>query len=420
MLVAGEAVPGGLGAQDQQAPAGGGPFDPPRRAQLRRQERRAVPRVGVVDAEQVAPAPHFRRQLLAFQGGFQLPAQRGPSGRRVINPAFALQDVDHRQTHRARQGRPVPGVADGVGNPSRGDGFVHMPGVEDRPDGRIPRSQPLGQGDHVRRAGQAFGREPGAGPAHPGHHLVEADQEPVPLPPLGQPLPEPGGRRVGGQGGGADRLAEESRNVLRAGLLQGLVEGVERLLAGGVETPGGGGDVSVAAQIRAEGAVQPRPSGQRQGGHGGTVVGLGRGDDLPPPPLSPGGVVGAGGPDHGFVGFRAPGYETHPRQAGRSQRGQLGGQCFLPGVGEPFVVQAGDAAGLLPGGFDQVAAAVAQAGGHGTAAHSVQVALARGILHPGALTGGDDPVRPGQLEMEHGCFAGGDKRRLHLLSTSSI
>ena len=87
--------------------------------------------------------------------------------------------------------------------------LVHVVAADGGADGRVARAEPLGRGDDVGHEWQVIGGEPLAGSAHASDHLVEADQEAVLLPAFREPLPEELWGRVGGQSGGADRLAEE-------------------------------------------------------------------------------------------------------------------------------------------------------------------------------------------------------------------
>ena len=151
----------------------------------------------------------------------------------------------------------------------------------------------------------------------------------------------------------------------------------------------------------------------------GTVIGLGRRDNLPALRLSPGDVIHACGPDGGLVGLGASRHEPHPGEPRGSNLHQLRGQCLLPWIGQPVVVQVSDPARLLPDQIDEVAAAVAEGGGHGATAHGIQVTLAGGVLHAGAIPSDDDPIRPRQLELEHGPGAGRYERCSRLQSASN-
>jgi len=64
-------------------------------------------------------------------------------------------------------------------------------------------------------------------------------------------------------------------------------------------------------------------------------------------------------------------------------------------------------------------AAVAEGGSHGATAHGIQVTLAGGVLHAGAIPSDDDPIRPRQLELEHGPGAGRYERCSRLQSASN-
>src|SRR5437016_9785315 len=125
------------------------------------------------------------------------------------------------------------------------DGVVHLLPAEHRADGRIARAETLRGGDDVGHEGQGFGGEPVAGAADTGDDLVEADEETVSLAAFGEAFPESLRRRVRGERGRADGLAEVRRDCLRARRLERAVQSLERLLAGGVEAPGARRDVEV-------------------------------------------------------------------------------------------------------------------------------------------------------------------------------
>jgi len=232
----------------------------------------------------------------------------------------------------------------------------------------------------------------------------------VALAPLGQALPETRRRGVGGQRRGADRLAEERRDGSRPGLLQGPVEGHERLLAGRVEAPGARRDVQVVGEVGAERSLQPRPAGQRQGLHRGTVVGLGGRDHLPPIRLATLHVVAAGQLDGHLDGVGPARHEADAREPLGCDLDELPRQALLGGVGEPLVVHEGQTLGLGPGGRDDVPATVPEGRRHGAAAHGVEIPAPGRVLHPDSLTTNDDRVAPIELQGQHAGPAAVDHR----------
>src|SRR5205823_8644040 len=126
-----------------------------------------------------------------------------------------------------RDGRAVPRVAEVEVARAAIDRVVHMLFAQHRADRRVARAQALAERDDVRLDRQLLVGEPAPGPAHPGHDLVEADEEAVLLAALSQPTPELGRRRISRSRGAADRLAEERGHAVRACLLEPRVELVQ-------------------------------------------------------------------------------------------------------------------------------------------------------------------------------------------------
>ena len=218
--------------------------------------------------------PDLLDHRYAPQGIGQLIAEPRPAFADVIDPAFFSKDVDNRQSHRARQRRPVPRVAQGEGSRSGGDRVINVRPAQQGTNGRVAGAQPLGDGDDVGNHRNTLGCKPVARSAHPGHDLVERDQETVPLAALRQAPPEEVGRRVGRQRRSTDGLTEIQRDRLWSRGFQGAVKRVERLLPGGIEAPGARRDMRVARQVRFEWPLQSRPAGQGQGRHRRSVIGL--------------------------------------------------------------------------------------------------------------------------------------------------
>src|SRR5581483_8221172 len=113
------------------------------------------------------------------------------------------------------------------------------------------------------------------------------------------------------------------RDRVRPGRLEGGVEGVQGGASRRVEPPRAWRDVQVACEVRTERPPQPRPAGEGEGLHGGTVIGLGGGDHLPALGLAALDVVAAGELDRQLVRV-GPAYgEANPREAGRGDRDEL-------------------------------------------------------------------------------------------------
>ncbi len=220
------------------------------------------------------------------------------------------------------------------------------------------------------------------------------------LPALGQPLPEALGRRVAWQGGCADRLAEEGRHGLRAGLVQDAVERFEGRLPARVEVPGRGRDVQVRGEVRRVVVVKPRPSGEGKRRDRRPMVGLRRGDNAPAIGLAALHVVAPGQAHGGLVGLGAAGHEVDPREAFRRECEQLARQLLLRRGRELLVVEKRDAARLLAGRLDELGDAVTYRGDHRAAADGVEVCVSRRIVEPDALRPVDQGVGAVELAEE--------------------
>ena len=160
-----------------------------------------------------ADLPHHRdvpERLL------ELVAQAPSALAHALDEALAAKRVEDREADGAGERRAVPRVAEREAPRAVRDRLVDMFAAERRADGGVARAEPLGRRDDVRHERKAVGCEPRPRSAHAGHDLVEADQEPVLLAPLGEAGPEEVGRAERGQGGAADRLAVERRDRLRA------------------------------------------------------------------------------------------------------------------------------------------------------------------------------------------------------------
>ncbi len=340
----------------------------------------------------------------------QLVAERGPAVAHALDQPFRSERLQYGESDRARQRGAVPRVPQREPPGPAGDGVVHLLVAQDRADRRVPRAEALRRRDDVRPARGRVPGEPVPGAADAGDDLVEADQEPVAVAPLGQALPETLGRRVRGEGGGADRLAEVRRHVLRPGGLERAVERVQGGLARGVEPPRARRNVRVLAQVGAERSLQPGPPRERERLHRRPVVGLGGRDHLPPLRLAALHVVAAGQLDRHLVRVRAARDEPDPAESLRRDLHQLAGQLLLRRVGEPFVVHVGEPVGLgLRGGGD-VLPAVAERRRHRAAAHGVQVAAPRVVLDPCALAPHRDGVPDLELQGQDVRFAALDHR----------
>ena len=208
-------------------------------------------------------------------------------------------------------------------------------------------AEPLAHGDDVRLDRELLVGEPGADPAHARDHLVEADQKAVLLAPLGQAMPEPIGWRVGGQRGGADRLAEERGDRARPAVLDEAIELLQRGLAARVGSPRARRDVQMIGEVRRVRLLQGAPAGEREGAHRRAVIRLRRRDHAPALGLAPVHVVDPGQLQGRLVRLGPARDEPHARHLGRDDLEHAVGQPLLRLAGEVVVVEVGDALGLL-------------------------------------------------------------------------
>ena len=345
------------------------------------------------------------------EGFLQLPAQLDAPLGDALDQPLAAQRFDHREADGAGERGPVPGVPQGQPPRAGGDRRGHMVPADQRSDGGVPGTEPLRRRDDVRHERQPLGGEPGAGAAHAGHDLVDADQEPVLVAALGKPLPEAVRRRVGGKGRRADRLAVEGRHRARAGLRERRVERREGLLTGRVEPPARGRDVEVIGEIGPERTVQPGAAGQSQGRHRRPVVGLGRGDHLPAIGLAALDVEAPRQPQGGLVRLGAAGDELDAREVAGGKGGQLGGQLLLRRVGEALVVDERHPSRLLARGGREVGPPEPQRGCHRSPAHRIQIPLTVRALEPDAVAGDDQRVAAIELERQDAGLTRRDDRR---------
>ena len=287
----------------------------------------------------------------------------------------------------------------------------HGLGAECRRERRVAGAEALAAGDDVGLDRQLVGGKPTAGASHPGHDLVEHDQEAVLRATLRKPLPERVRRCVPGECCGADRLAQECGDRLGAGRLQRPVELLERRLAGGVKAPGRRGYVRVSDQVIAVGLLQTAPPGQRERSHQRAVIGLGLRDDPPPLRLAAIDVVLAREPKRGLVRLRATGDEPNPRHLGRRRFDQSPRQPFLRLVGEVVVIEVRDPLRLLLRGGDDLGGAMAEARDHRAARAGVDDLEAVIGIEPDALTAGDHGVVEVEQPREDVGIGGGDGHR---------
>ena len=154
-------------------------------------------------------------------------------------------------------------------------------------------------------------------------------------------------------------------------------------------------------QVRPERAVHPRPSGQCERLHCGSVVRLGRGDDLPPFRLPAFHVVAPGELHGELVRVGPRDREFHAREPLRRDVDELAREALLRRIGEPFVVRERERLGLLAGRRNDVAAAEPEGRGHRATTHPVEETATADVLDPHAVTACDDGHRSPELEGEH-------------------
>src|SRR4029453_16478957 len=131
---------------------------------------------------------------------------------------------------------------------------------------RVPRAEALADGNDVGLDRQLVRGQPASNATDAGHHLVEADQEPVFLPAFGEAAPEAFRWRAGGESGRAHGFAEE-RGDLAAVPLEQAVELGEGVVAGRVEAPRRGRQVQVRREVRRVRLLDGWPSVEGQRAH---------------------------------------------------------------------------------------------------------------------------------------------------------
>ncbi len=152
--------------------------------------------------------------------------------------------------------------------------------------------------------------------------------------------------------------------------------------------------------VRLERTLETWSSGQGQRGHRRAVIGLGWGDDLPPLRLAAIDVVSARDLHCHLIGFGAARDESNTREAVRGKARELPSEVLLGRVGEPFVVYVSKLFSLRPRHRDDVSPPMAECCGHRAAAHGVEVAPARSVLHPDAIASNEDRIAPAELQRQ--------------------
>ena len=338
-------------------------------------------------------------------------AQLRPALRHPLDQLVPAQVVDHREPDRALQRGAAPRVAQLEGARPARHGSEDGVAAEHRPDRHVAGPESLRDRDHVGLQRQLVGREPCSRAAHPGHDLVEADEEAMFAAALVETAPEGVGRRVRGQRRGAHRLAEEGRDGLGPGLLQHLVERRQRGLAARVEAPGRGRDVQVLRGVAVERPLQARPPGQRQRRDRRAVVGLRGRDDPPALRLAALDVIAARQPQRRLVGLRAAGDEVDAREAGRRQLAEGRRELLLRRAGELLAVEIGDLARLVRRRLHDLGDRVTEARDHRAAGDRVEVLVAAGVPEPDALGLDDQRVGAVELAREDAGLVCGDLHR---------
>src|ERR1700674_2503802 len=100
--------------------------------------------------------------------------------------------------------------------------------------------------------------------------------------------------------------------------------------------------MGMRGHVRLERSLQARPTSERESGHGRTVVGLCRRDDLPALRLPTIHVVSPGNLDRHLVRLGAAGDESNARETLRGEFGELVGKLFLWRVCQTLVVDVGE------------------------------------------------------------------------------
>src|SRR2546425_550235 len=123
------------------------------------------------------PDPPHRR--------FELLVQARSTLAHAVEQAAVDELVEHRESDGARQRRTVPRVAVLEFARALGERVVDVLPAEHRREREVAGPEPLPRADDVRLDRQPLVCEPAPRPAHARHDLVEADEEAVPLAPLG-------------------------------------------------------------------------------------------------------------------------------------------------------------------------------------------------------------------------------------------
>ena len=111
-LVARVAVRGGLGRVHEQATLERLAVDAARHVERGIEERPAVARVRVVDAEQEAVAAHLAHEIAPAQGLAQLGQQARATLRHPFHEPLPAETVDHREADRALERGATPGMSE--------------------------------------------------------------------------------------------------------------------------------------------------------------------------------------------------------------------------------------------------------------------------------------------------------------------
>ena len=151
-----------------------------------------------VDPQQEAAATDLGDERVAFERGPQVGEQARTSLAHAVHEPAAGKRVQHRQAGCARDRRPIPGVTQVERARALVDRIVDVLLAEDGADRRVSGAQPLADRHDIRFDGQLLVGEPAADASHSGDDLVEADEKPVPLASLLEPVPELLRRRIGG------------------------------------------------------------------------------------------------------------------------------------------------------------------------------------------------------------------------------
>ncbi len=141
--------------------------------------------------------------------------------RRVLDDALVLERLDRRDGGRARQ--RMPRVREPAGEELVLDRLVHVLAHRHRAERHVARVDALRRRDDVRHDVPVLAREPAAGAAPARHHLVEDEQDPVPLRDLADRLEVAVGR-VDEAVRADDRLHDHGGDRVRALVLEDLLQ----------------------------------------------------------------------------------------------------------------------------------------------------------------------------------------------------